>query len=153
MAEELLEIMQKFVLNTQECTITDLDFGDSSISRQECQLSLLGKIRGEKLVNFTGQKNFVSIAWGYPKDLKVTELGPNLYQFLIPEEETQERIMNGGLWILDNQLIVLSKWYEGIEDDPNAFRLTLLWVQMWNLPVHWLSKEMGKKIGKTVFRG
>ena len=120
MAEELSEIMQKFALNTQECTITDLDFGDSSISRQECQLSLLGKIRGEKMVNFTGQKNFVSTAWVYPKDLKVTELGPNLYQFLIPDRETRERVVNGGPWILDNQLIVLSKWYERIEDDPDC---------------------------------
>ena len=93
------------------------------------------------------------MAWGYPKDLKVTELGPNLYQFLIPDGEIRERVVNGGPWILDNQLIVLSKWYEGIEDDPDAFRMTPLWVQMWNLPVHWLSKEVGKKIGKTVFRG
>nr|XP_027067658.1 uncharacterized protein LOC113693301 [Coffea arabica] len=151
MAEELSEILQKFALNNQECSITDLDAGDASISRQECQTSLLGKIRGDKIANFTGVKNFVANAWGYPKDLKVTELGPNFFQFGIKGEETRERIVNGGPWILDNQILVLSKWYGGIEDDPNVFRIAPLWVQMWSLPIHCISKEVGKKVG-AVFR-
>ena len=73
MAEELTKIMQKFALNNQECNITDLDVGNSSLSRQECLLSLMGKIRGEKIANFTRVKNFVTNVRGYPKDLKVID--------------------------------------------------------------------------------
>ena len=136
MAEELTEIMQKLALNSHEYSVTDLDVGDVCIGRQECQTSLLGRIRGDKIANFTRVKNFVANVLGYPKDLKMTELGPNFFQFGIKGEETRERIVNGGPWIFDNQILVLSRWYEGIEDDPNAFRIAPLWVQMWNLPLH-----------------
>lgn len=48
--------------------------------------------------------------------------------------------------------MVLKEWSEGIEDDPKAFNVAPLWVQVWNLPVHWLSKDVGRKIG-LVFQG
>ncbi|XP_027096140.1 uncharacterized protein [Coffea arabica] len=145
MVEELTEVMKKFALSNEECSITNLDVGDSSLSKKECLLSLMGKVRSERVANFTGVKNFVSNAWGYPKDLKVTKLGPNLFQFIIPDEEDQDRVVSGDPWVMDNQLLILEKWYEGIEDDQNAF-ISPMWVQMWNLPIHWISKEVGKKI-------
>ena len=81
-------------------------------------------------------KNFVNSAWGYPRDIRIMELGSNLFQFYIP-------------WVLDNQILVLRNWYEGVEEDDEAFNLAPLWVQIWNLPVHWISKEIGRKIGKV----
>ena len=105
MAEELTEIMQKFALNSHEYSVTDLDAGDARTGRQECHTNLLGRIRGDKIANYTGVKNFVASAWGYPKELKVTELGPNFFQFGIQGEDIRERIINGGPWILDNRYL------------------------------------------------
>ena len=106
---------------------------------------------GGKIANFTGVKNFVTAAWSYPRNLTVMELGPNLFQFNIPNVEEKERIVTGGPWIMDNQVLVLNRWSEGVEDNYGAFTTAPLWVQMWNLPVHWLSKEVERKIG-AVFR-
>lgn len=36
---------------------------------------------------------------------------------------------------------------EGIEDDKNVFSKASFWIQVWNLPLHWFSKEIGTKIG------
>ena len=52
---------------------------------------------------------------------------------------------------MDNQILVLNRWSEGIDENYGAFVTTPLWVQIWNLPVHWLSKEVGRKIG-AVFK-
>ena len=101
------------------------------------------------MANFVGVKNFVNMAWGYPKDLVIVELGPNLFQFFLPAEKERERILGGGPWILDNQILVINKWTEGIEEDDMAFRTSPLWIQVWNLPVHWISKDVGQKIGKV----
>ncbi|XP_027152214.1 uncharacterized protein LOC113752292 [Coffea eugenioides] len=60
--------------------------------------------------------------------------------------------IRGGPWILDNQILVMKKWTEGIEEDDQAFRIAPLWLQVWNLPVHWLLKDVGRKIG-LVFKG
>ena len=143
MAEELADAISKFALSEKELEGTDL--GSEEIDRGilECQLSLVGRIRGEKVVNFVGVKNFVNSAWGYPRNLRIIELGPNLFQFYIPNREDRDRIVGGGPWVMDNQILVMKHWNEGIEDDTAAFDLAPMWVQVWNLPMHWITKETG----------
>ena len=149
MAEDITDILRSFTLSSKELQITEVGRDELSSGITECQSSLIGKIVGEKVANYTGVKNFVTTAWGYPKDLTVSELGPNLFQFFMPTKSDRERIAKGGPWILDNQIMVVNRWYEGIEEDDKAFNLAPLWVQVWNLPVHWISKDVGKKIGSV----
>ncbi|XP_027155881.1 uncharacterized protein LOC113756396 [Coffea eugenioides] len=149
MEDDLAEIIQRFALSMSEMKGAEIDAEDLGNGVQECQKSIIGRIKREKVANFTVVKKFVTAAWGYPKDLRTTELGPNLFQFLIPREEEREKILNGGPWILDNQILILRSWEKGIEEDENAFRLAPLWVQVWNLPLHWIAKEVGKKRGSA----
>ncbi|XP_027182097.1 uncharacterized protein LOC113780497 [Coffea eugenioides] len=151
MEADLSEMMQKFSLAGNELSGAMLDLGDLESGVRECKDSIIGRIMGEKIASFTGVKNFVTIAWEYPKNLAVLELGPNLFQFNIPNPEDRERIVEGGPWVIDNQVLVLNRWEEGIEGNMEAFKMTPLWVQVWNLPVHWVTKEVGRKIG-AVFK-
>lgn len=146
-AEDLTEIMRRFDLGDKELEGPNLDLGDIDTGVKECKGSLVGKFKGEKIVNYVGVKNFVNTAWGYPRALRIIELGPNMFQFYIQSGEDRDRILEGGPWIMDNQMLVLRYWYDGIEDDEAAFNKAQLWVQVWNLPVHWISKEAGRKIG------
>ena len=59
------------------------------------------------------------------------------------ELDDKEKILERGPWIIDSQVLVMKKWYEGIEEDESSFTTALLWVQAWNLLVHWIFKEMG----------
>ena len=43
------------------------------------------------MVNFVGVKNFVNSAWGYPRNLRIIELGLNLFRFFMPNIEDRER--------------------------------------------------------------
>ena len=147
MAEKLEDAIRKFALSDKELESTDLGGEELDGGIQECQLSLVGRIKGEKVVNFVGVKNFVNSAWGYPRNLRIIELGPNLFQFYVPSREDRDWIVGGGPWVMDNQILVIKHWFEGIEDDSSAFDLAPLWVQVWNLPVHWITKEAGWKIG------
>lgn len=149
MTEEITDIMQRFALSSSEIEGAELEVGDATQGRQECLLSLFGRVLGEKPANFTGLRKFVTQAWGYPKNLTVAEIGPNAFQFTIPDGSERARILNGGPWILDNQLLTLRSWYEGIEEDPEAFRYAPFWIQVWNLPIHWISQNVGRKIGSV----
>ena len=126
MAKEIADILKGFTLSSKEMQVTEVGTEELTLGIKECQGSLLGKIVGEKIANYTGVKNFVTAAWGYPKDMIVAELGPNLFQFFLPKEGDRDRIVKGGPWILDNQLLVMNKWYEGIEDDVKAFNTASL---------------------------
>nr|XP_027082488.1 uncharacterized protein LOC113704814 [Coffea arabica] len=72
-------------------------------------------------------------------------------KFNIPNLEERDRIVEGGPWVIDNQVMILRMWSEEIEENYGAFATAPSWMQPWNLPVHWLTKEVGRKIG-AVFK-
>nr|XP_027120633.1 uncharacterized protein LOC113737637 [Coffea arabica] len=147
MADDLTFAFKRFDLNPEEEEGVDMSFEDIQQSVEECQLSLMGKVIGEKVTNFTGIKNFTAHVWGYPKNLKVTELKANLFWFHFESEQEMEKALYGGPWVIDNQLLVIKKWEAGIERKMEVFNRAYLWVQIWNLPIHWMSKAVGFKIG------
>ena len=49
---------------------------------------------------------------------------------------------------MDNQILVIKEWEVGCERNLNHFRFAHLWVQIWNLPVHWMCRAVGFKLGK-----
>ena len=51
--------------------------------------------------------------------------------------------------MLDNQLLVIKPWSEGIERDPERFTISHMWIQVWQLPIHWLCRATGFKIGEV----
>ena len=102
MADSLNRAFQKFDLGEKEVGAVDLSWGDVEEGREECRLSLVGRIMGEKIANFTGVKNFTNHVWGYPRNMRVIELGPNVFLFNFEEEKDKERALNGRPWVLDD---------------------------------------------------
>nr|XP_027093514.1 uncharacterized protein LOC113713907 [Coffea arabica] len=123
MEGDLTELMQKFSLAGNELSGATLELEDLHSGVRECE------------------------AWGYPRKMTVMELGPNLFQFNIPNPDDKDKIVEGDPWMIDSQMLVLNRWSEGIEENYGAFVTAPLWGQIWNLPVHWLTKEVGRKIG------
>nr|XP_027093820.1 uncharacterized protein LOC113714231 [Coffea arabica] len=147
MADALERAFQNFDLSETELGGVDLSGEDLEEGVSECQGSLVGKLIGEKIANFTGLKNFTNHAWGYPSKMKVTELGPNLFHFHLGDEGEKKKILSGGPWVMDNQLLIVKEWVEGYDTNSSFFQHSFLWIQLWNLPVHWLSRAVGLKIG------
>lgn len=58
MAEELVERMETFVLSSKDKEGSQLDINDMVDVIQECKLSIIGKVWGEKLTNFIENKFF-----------------------------------------------------------------------------------------------
>ena len=79
MEGDLSELLQKFSLEGNELLGTTPELEDLHNGVRACDGSLIGRVIGEKVANFTGVKNFVTAAWGYPKDFTIAELGPNLF--------------------------------------------------------------------------
>lgn len=63
MKDEVLKSFSKFRLATKEEEGIALGKEDVSKSEEECGRSLLGKIWGNKQVNFIGLKNTLSLLW------------------------------------------------------------------------------------------
>ena len=118
MEEELTRAFSKFELSSTELEGVDLYSDDVSEGVKDCSRSLVGRLIGEKVANFTRVKIFTNHAWGYPRNLVVTELGPNLFQFQFEIDDEREKALMGGRWVLDNQVLVIKNWEMGCEKKP-----------------------------------
>lgn len=52
-------------------------------------------------------------------------------------------------WTFDNQMLVVHPWKKDIEQDDSLFNISLMWVQVWEIPSQWLTSETVWKIGKV----
>ncbi|KAL3512871.1 hypothetical protein ACH5RR_025588 [Cinchona calisaya] len=129
MADKLSEVLSKFALCSEKKRGTFIELGDLIAGVSECHKSLIGMVYREKVINFTGMKNFALQIWNYPRKLHVSEIKANCFQFIFADEDDLLSVLNGVPWIIDNQLLMLKRWKEGIEDDKEMFKKAFLWVQ------------------------
>ncbi|CAI9099242.1 OLC1v1036027C1 [Oldenlandia corymbosa var. corymbosa] len=60
----------------------------------------------------------------------------------------RDRVLSGGPWFFKEQLMVIHPWAKKLEEDKAKFDRANMWVQVQGLPSHWVSKEVGWKLGK-----
>lgn len=75
-----------------------------------------------------------------------------MFQFVFPTKEDSLKVLNGRSWPFDGQYLILKDWSEESEAKPETLRFVQIWVQVWDLPSHWMSKAVGLKIGE-LFNG
>lgn len=145
--ENIEDILRRFNLSEEERDGVRLEKEEVAKGVLECNMSLIGRVWGDKQANIGGLRSFVNSMWSQAKNLKVMEIGRNLFQFIFEKENDMDAVMSRRPWIYDGQPLVLLRWKEGLEDDVEALHNTLIWVQIWNIPLHWVTKEAGRKIG------
>lgn len=82
METDLLNKVQSFHLLSAEENGFKLTEDDIQLSSEKCSRSLIGKLYGEKMANFTGLKNTLSLLWTSVQPFKIREMGLNLFQFV-----------------------------------------------------------------------
>ncbi|CAA0823390.1 Unknown protein, partial [Striga hermonthica] len=152
MEDELGHKLGKFTLSEIEDSYIDLDNTDVTLSEDECQRSLFGKIVGERKANWVGVKRTMSFLWKLGNSLEVRELGNNYFQFLFPNRIERAKILEGRNWIFENQHLILKEWKEGISANHPCFDELTLWVQAYGIPINWICTDVGIKIDR-VFNG
>ena len=118
-----------------------------------CVLSLIGKFLTCKPFNRKAAKNMLRRAWGLEKGLQISEVGSNLFQFKFQSEYELNRILKGGPWTFDNQLLMLTRWRAGMSANNVVLEHASLWVQLWGVPFDLMSPkvvaEVGNKMGSV----
>lgn len=77
-------------------------------------------------------------------------MAPNIYQFIFNNAEERDVVMQGRQWLFDNYLLLVLAWEETESWKISHFNVSLFWIQVWNIPHHWLSIKSGEKIGQML---
>ncbi|CAA0831374.1 Unknown protein [Striga hermonthica] len=150
MAELLTEKIRKFKLSEKEESGLQIEEHDFALGVKDCRLSLIGKVYGEKKVNFSGLKATLGSIWVTQKQFSIRNIGINLFQFIFESEKDKQKVLHGKTWSFDGQYLLLKEWDPKATEFSREEEKIKTWVQVHNLPLHWLTAEMGLKIGKII---
>ncbi|CAA0834207.1 ubiquitin-associated (UBA)/TS-N domain-containing protein [Striga hermonthica] len=148
MDQDLASRLQKFKLSDREEGGISITEEDIHLGKRECELSLLGKIYGSKKANVMGLKTILQNIWHTQWPFQTRNLGDNKFQFVFQSEDDKKKILGGKAWSFDGQYLLLKEWNPYTRGFPEDEDKVQLWVQIMNLPLHWVSEETGIKIGK-----
>lgn len=125
-----------------------LEQEDVQISTAECNRSLIGKLFGDIVANFTGLKNSLAALWSSVQPFTTIELGMNLFQFVFASEQDKQKVLCGKAWTFDSQFLVLKPWEANTDYKTVNFNTIPIWIQIWNIPHQWLSKATGYRFNR-----
>ncbi|PNY08539.1 ribonuclease H [Trifolium pratense] len=115
-----------------------------------CNHSIIGKIITAKPIHISSIQNGLESIWGSPPGLKVQELGGKILQFFMNEPADIDRILYGNPWIFRNSWLVVKPWDRETDYHEIDFDHIPVWIQLWGLPTHCKTKQMGASIGELI---
>ena len=114
------------------------------------ELCMVGKLLSPRRIRVPSFKERVAAMWRPGRGIFVQELDDMRFLFKFFHECDISRVLEGGLWIYDNMYILLHHLMPN--EAPTVVPLDSLdfWVQIHNLPVGFMSTQVGKQFGDFV---
>ena len=103
-----------------------------------------------RLINKVAAKNTIRRAWGLNESMQILEVGLNLFQLKFQSEFDLDRILRGGPWSFDNQLLLLQRWKNGMNVGNIRLESASLWIQIWDAPFDMVSARVAREVGSRL---
>jgi hypothetical protein len=119
---------------------------------QACSRSLLGRFITDKPIHIHSIQTGLSNIWGNPAGLQIQEIEGQIIQFFMDKKIDQDRILLGNPWIFRNSWLIIKPWDRETNIKDLDFDHVPIWIQLWGLPNHCKTKQMGKNLGALLGR-
>ena len=83
-------------------------------------------------------------------ELKIVEVGSNLFQFKFQTDFDLNCVLKGGPWSFDNQLLLLKRWHKGMTASDVKLDHASLWVEIWGAPFDMVSPQVVVAVGSRL---
>ena len=150
MTEEIEQRWQRLSVTAKEEDAIQGKESEKTSVVQKGKKSLIGKLAGSKTANHEALCRVMNMLWKLRKSLKVQEIGENLFIFEFTEERDKARVLGGCPWLFDRHLLLLHE-FDGLTPPREfTFKSSLLWVQVFDLPLYHMTEGVGKLIEKAM---
>ncbi|KAL5821045.1 hypothetical protein ACOSQ3_022927 [Xanthoceras sorbifolium] len=148
--EDVVRLCEKLTINEDGVSEARMDPKIHELGIQRISLSLVGKIIANRKVNKEAFKATIPKIWRTVKEMEVESIAINTYIFIFKCTRDRKRILEGGPYYFDKQLIVLQE-AEGLGKLSDAnFKSFPIWIELYNVPLAWLNKDAGYFLGSMV---
>lgn len=126
------------------------DIGIGQEGLIDARYCLVGRFLTDKVINFPAVKNTMAALWRPGKGVCIKDLSPTLFLFQFFHEVDLKRVIDSGPWTFDQHILILKRL--GENEQPHRVHLfhTLFWVQVYNLPIGFLSEKVLTNIGNYI---
>ncbi|KAK9986874.1 hypothetical protein SO802_031825 [Lithocarpus litseifolius] len=150
MDAEVIHGLENMTLTVEEAEVIEIpDEGRREVI-ESCTLSLIGKFLTCKSFNRRAAKSVLRRAWGLENALQILEVGANMFQFKFQSEFDMNRVITGGPWTFDNQLLMLQHWQKRMNVGNIKWTHASLWVQIWGAPFDMVSPQVAQEVGSRL---
>ncbi|KAK7818432.1 uncharacterized protein CFP56_041376 [Quercus suber] len=150
MDQAVIEGLQYLQLTKEE----EEDISISTTSKlkllKECALSLFGRLLVDQNQNLRALKSTLRSAWKLGSNLRIMDVGKNIFQFKFNSKYQMEWVERNGLWNFDNNLLLMCRWRKGLSVTNISFTHFPFWVQVLGLPFENMSEEVGRDLGNRL---
>ena len=146
MEQELIEVLKNMQLMEEEEFQILISKEDEAQVIEECSLSLMRKLLTDRKQNLCALRNTLRIVWKIGQDLKIVEVGNDIFQFKFASKFQLRWVETNGLRNFENNLLLLKRWERGMMANNITFTHSPFWVQIWGLPFDIMTEKIKKEI-------
>lgn len=130
MDPNILDYIKQISLMAEEMSNIAIQHNNRDKILEDCSLSLLGHFLTERPFNKRIAKNLLRASWKLGNDLKIVDVGDDIFQFRFKLKSQMEWVLNKGSWSFENRLLVVQRWERGLTTQIITFPTVVLWVQV-----------------------
>ena len=150
MADDVIHNLEGMKLTTEEEEVISISDEGRQEEIERCAQSLIDKFLTCKPFNKWAALSTMKRAWGLENKIQAVEVGANLFQFKFQTEFDLERVLRGGPWTFDNQILLLVRWKARMTTHNVRFHSAPCWVQIWGGPFDMVSPKVAEEIGSQL---
>lgn len=111
---------------------------------------LVGRFLMEKNINFNAMRNVIASLWRPREGMEIHDLGGGRYSFVFYHIMDLKKVVEGGPWSFEQANLV----FHQLEKSEDPYRVALqdmeIWVQVYDIPRGFLSKNILKRVGASI---
>ena len=132
MDQEVIDGLHHLQLTKEEEEEEEISISTTSRSDllEEYELSLFGRLLADRHQNTRALKSTLRSAWKMGLDLRIVDVGKNIFQFKFSSNYQMEWVERNGPWNFDNNLLLLCRWRKGLSVMNISFTHSPLWIQV-----------------------
>ena len=130
-------------------SLGDREGGDNENDSSK-NVTIAAKFLTKRALNTESVVRTFNPIWRSKNGFKVRNVGNHTILFIFDNEEEVKKIMEGEPWSFDKHLVMIKRYNYSIPIKDLVFDQVSLWVQVHDIPIKYLSREVAEKLCEAV---
>ncbi|PON89502.1 hypothetical protein TorRG33x02_146460 [Trema orientale] len=151
--EEIVKLCEQLNLDDQDGLVMNMNSEVIQDRKEKMELCLVGRVFGNKIANRDGLGDLAEQIWRTSRKVKVESMGViNFFMFHFGCKYDRQRVLSGGPWSFNNQLILFLRPQGAGLVSSMDFTKVPFWIQFHNVPIVCRSEKCARVWGELIGR-